>query len=181
VVLLGLMSLGLARVCASQELLRDSFDYPDGLVTNEWAFWNRDDPRGARIANWELDSGSLFARHGRGWTGIPDSRAPDPRSSSGNHSAVFRLDTRRRDFGDVEVSFELLDHGLSSTAATPAVAWDGVHVWLRYQSEYQLYYASINRRDDTSVIKKKVPGGASNGGTYYELGPAVAHKVPYGS
>jgi hypothetical protein len=50
---------------------------------------------------------------------------------------------------------------------------------LRYQSETSLYYASINRRDGTSVIKKKVTGGPDNGGTYYDLTPYVAHAVPY--
>jgi hypothetical protein len=28
----------------------------------------------------------------------------------------------------------------------------------------------VNRRDGTTQIKKKVPGGVSNGGTYYTLG-----------
>ena len=42
-------------------------------------------------------------------------------------------------------------------------------MFLRYQSEESLYYASIDRRDGTTAIKKKVPGGPSNGGTYYQL------------
>lgn len=64
--------------------------------------------------------------------------------------------------------------------ASPAVDWDGVHVFLRYQSQYRLDYASVNRRDGTAVTKKKRPGGPSNGGTYYTLGAEVAHAVPYG-
>ncbi len=93
---------------------------------------------------------------------------------------MFRLTTQRSDFGDVAVSLRLRNDGLSSTASTPPVDWDGIHVFLRYQSEYSLYYASVNRRDGTVVIKKKVPGGSSNGGTYYELTPDLAHAVPYG-
>jgi hypothetical protein len=45
---------------------------------------------------------------------------------------------------------------------------------------YSLYYASINRRDGTAVIKKKVPGGPSNDGMYYTLASA-AHVVPTSS
>jgi len=58
------------------------------------------------------------------------------------------------------------------------VAWDGIHIFLRYQSEYNLYYASINRREQTSVIKKKCQGGTDNGGTYYELTSYVPHAWP---
>jgi hypothetical protein len=161
-------------------LLSDSFGGGDGLITNEYAYWNPSDPSSVVSPVWELDSGSLFRRGGAGWTGVPDDRSPDATSSSGNNSAVFRLTTRRSDFGDVSVSFRLRNDGLSSTGSTPPVDWDGVHVFLRYQSEFSLYYASVNRRDGTVVIKKKVPGGPDNGGTYYELTPYVAHAVPYG-
>ena len=58
-----------------------------------------------------------------------------------------------------------------------------MHIFLRYQSEYQLYYASVNRRDGHVVIKKKCSGGPSNGGTYYELGPGEisGHAIPFGT
>lgn len=32
-----------------------------------------------------------------------------------------------------------------------------------------LFYASVNRCDQTVAIKKKMPGGSSNGGTYFTL------------
>jgi hypothetical protein len=159
----------------------DSFAYPNGLITNEYAYWNPSDPRAVQSPVWEMTSGSLFASNGEGWSGIPDDVGPNPTSSSGTDSAVFRLTTKENDFGDVAVSFKLLNQGLSSTASTPPVAWDGIHVFLRYQSEFNLYYASIDRRDNTVVIKKKVPGGPSNGGTYYDLSPNVSHVVPYNS
>lgn len=96
-------------------------------------------------------------------------------------SPVFRAVTRRGDFRDAEVRFSLLNRGLSSSPATPPVDWDGVHVFLRYQSQYHLYYASVNRRDGSVVIKKKTPGGPSNGGTYHDLSPRKPHPVPYGA
>lgn len=161
-------------------LFSDSFSqYPDGLITNEYAFWNTTDSKSIQSANWQMDSGSLFAIGGMGWTGIPNDISPNPLSTNGNDSSVFRLVTRQSNFGDVSVNFDLLNQGLNSSPSTPAVSWDGVHIFLRYQSEYNLYYASVNRRDNTVIIKKKVPGGPSNNGTYYELSRYVAHSVPY--
>lgn len=130
-----------------------------------------------------MTSGSLFASGGSYWTGIPDDIAPNATSSTGTNSAVFRLTSQRADFQNVAVSLTLHNNGLTSTSSTPPVAWDGVHIFLRYQSEYQLYYASVNRRDGHVVIKKKCPGGPSNGGTYYELGPGEVsgHAIPFGT
>jgi hypothetical protein len=147
----------------------DTFTRPDGLITNEYAFWNPSAPDRITDPNWELTSGSLFALSGAANTGIPDNRDPNATSSNGTDSAIFRALTRRTDWTNVSVSMRLKHEGFVSTSTTPAVAWDGVHVMLRYASEESLYYASVNRRDGTTQIKKKVPGGTSNGGTYYTL------------
>ena len=152
---------------------------PDGLITNEFAYWNPKSRAAVRSPDWELTSGSLFARQAAAWTGVPDDRAPDVNSSSGTNSAVFRMTTIRNDFHDVAVELKLRNDGLTKTASTPAVAWDGVHIFLRYQNQRHLYYASINRRDGKVVIKKKVPGGPSNGGTYFNLPPELPYPVPY--
>jgi hypothetical protein len=148
----------------------DSFSHPDGLMTNEFAFWNPVDPNRIEDPNWEMTSGSLFAKGGVGWTGVPDNREPNATSTTGTDSAIFRMTTRRTDFTNVSVSVRLRHEGFVTTSTTPAVAWDGIHLFLRYISEESLYYASVNRRDNTTQIKKKVPGGPSNGGTYYTLG-----------
>ncbi len=44
----------------------------------------------------------------------------------------------------------------------------GAHL-LALPKPQHLYYATIARRDGVAVIKKKCPGGSSNGGTYYDL------------
>lgn len=150
-------------------LLTDSFTRADGLITNEYAYWNPTAPDRVVDSTWWLNSGSLFARSGAGWTGRVDDIAPNATSSNGTDSAIFRLLTRRSDLTNVSVSLRLRHEGFSTTPSTPAVAWDGVHVFLRYASEESLYYASVDRRDGTTQIKKKVPGGSSNGGTYYTL------------
>ncbi len=163
---------------------RDDFDAANGangLITNEFAFWNPVDTSAVRSPSWQMTSGSLFWQDGTGWSGRADGCAPDRLSSTCTNSAVFRLNTARADFGDVRVDMALRLNALTSTASTPAVDWDGIHIWLRYQSEIRLYYASVNRRDGTVVIKKKCAGGASNGGTYYTLASVAGHAAPLGT
>lgn len=165
-------------------LFREEFGYPDGLITNEYATWNSGNADARVSPIWEMTSGSLFAQNGTGWTGKPDGcSSSSPDSEPCTASDVFRLNTKRHDFGNVTVSLDLRENGLTSSSRTPAVDWDGVHVWLHYQSEYKLYYASFNRRDGHVVIKKKCEGGSENGGTYYELGPGEAsgYPIPFGT
>ena len=168
--LLGLAAPSSAAVGSSGVVqLTDSFTLPNGLITNEYAFWNPTASARRTSPTWELTSGSLFARYGRAWSGKPDDIDPDASSSNGTDSAIFRMVTRRRDFSNVSVSFTLRRDRFLSTLSTPAVAWDGEHIFLRYSSEVSLYYVSFDRRDGTIAIKKKVAGGTSNGGTYYTL------------
>ena len=159
----------------NEPLLSVDFAGADGLLTNEYSFWNPLDPKSKISPLWSMDSGSLFVKSGWGWSGVPDTKPVDALSLTGNNSAVFRLTTKRKDFSDASVKFNLSISNLVTTPTTPAVDWDGVHVFLRYQSQYNLYYASISRRDQTCIIKKKVPGGPSNNGTYYDLGSYTPH------
>jgi hypothetical protein len=173
-----------ARARAGTLLFSDRFSRPNGangLITNEYAERNPADALAVRSQNWQVTSGSFFVKRGVGWTGAPDGCKPDRYSQSCNDSAVFRLHTRRVTFGDVAVSLRLLNHSLTSTARTPARAIDGVHLWLHYQSETELYAVSVNRRDASIVIKKKCPGGPSNGGTYYDLAKPLSNQpIPFG-
>jgi hypothetical protein len=163
-------------------LFQDSFSqYGNGLITNEFAFWNPTNPSAKRSEKWEMTSGSLFALNGEGWTGVPDSIGPNVLSTNGTNSAIFRLTTKDVFIGNVEVSLEILNDGLIETPKTPRMDLDGVHLFLRYQSEESLYYASVNRRDNRVVIKKKVPGGPSNNGTYVDLSDYVSYVVPFGT
>jgi hypothetical protein len=165
-------------------LFREEFNYPDGLITNEYATWNAGNADAKVSPIWEMTSGSLFAQDDSGWTGKPDGCSSSSANSSPcTASDVFRLNTKRDDFGNVTVSLDLRENSLTSSSRTPAVDWDGFHVWLHYQSEYKLYYASFNRRDGHVVIKKKCEGGSENGGTYYELGSGEesGYPIPFGT
>jgi hypothetical protein len=166
------------------ELFREEFNYPDGLVTNEYATWNPGSSAAKTSPLWEMTSGSLLAQSGTGWTGIPDGcSTASANSVPCTASDVFRLNSIRHDFGNVTVSLDLRNNYLTSSSRTPPQNWDGVHVWLHYQSEYNLYYASFNRRDGHIVIKKKCVGGSENGGTYYELGSGESsgYAIPFGN
>lgn len=115
---------------------------------------------GVNTSWWHVTSGRWTAAGGRAYA----------------DAGVFRADTRRVDFGDVDVSFTLVNNGLTTGSGE---SWHGVHMFLRRQSEFHTYYLSVNRRDNRALIKKKVPGGSSNGGTYYDLA-AAAFPVAYG-
>src|SRR4051812_1422032 len=83
---------------SAETLLSDDFNSPDGLVTNEYAFWNKSSPDARRSSRWEMDSGSLFVNGRCGWTGVPDDKAPNAASTNATNSAIFRLNTKRADF-----------------------------------------------------------------------------------
>lgn len=152
-----------------------------GLVTNEYATYNGGDPAARRSADWSVNSGSLFARDGSFWSGVPDDREPNATSSNGTDSAIFRVNTPRLGAADAVVRMKLRLNRMTSTPSTPQVAWDGVHLFLRYQSETNLYYASVARRDGAVVLKKKCNGGSSNGGTYYTLAERSGMGIPFGT
>jgi hypothetical protein len=159
-------------------IMHATFARPDGLVTNEYAEAHPQAAGAVASRLWLVTSGSMYARNGVGWTGVPDGESPDARSTNGTGSAVLRLVSRRRDLADVRVSLRLRVDRLIRTERTPAVDWDGVHVFLRYQSPQHLYYASVGRRDGKIVVKKKCPGGTSNGGTYVTLAEEPRFGIP---
>jgi hypothetical protein len=163
-----------ADAATGQVLFAAAFPATTTLVTNEYAYWNPQHTDKVVSPIWELTSGSLFAKGGAGWTGKIDDGRPDARSAKATNSATFRMRSRANAYKDVRLTMDLSVLGLTTTATTPKQAWDGVHLWLRYQSEFGLYAVSVARRDGVVVIKKKCPGGPSNDGTYYTLGKQVS-------
>ncbi|MFF7948446.1 hypothetical protein [Streptomyces griseorubiginosus] len=154
-------------------------EFPErGLVTNEFAYWHPDSPGARHSPDWTMTSGSLFGLDGAGWSGRPDGGRPDAGSVQATDSAVFRLASRRRDFGDTRLSLEVRPMEMVTTARTPAQPYDGVHLWLRFHSEQECYAVSLVRRDGRVVVKRKTPGGPANGGTYVTLGTASASIPP---
>jgi hypothetical protein len=155
------------------KVYRPALGKRNGLVTNSYANRNPKRKDAAYSPVWQVTAGSLFAVAGAGDTGRIDDGVPGPRSATHTGSAVFRINTRRSDFLNVKVSFTLSIAGQTTTAYTPASSYDGVHIWLRHKSQFELYAASVTRRDGVVLIKKKCPGGPTNGGAYYTLGAEV--------
>lgn len=164
-------------VIAQEPLLVDNFSRPNGLVTNEFAFFNPGNPAAVRSPTWIVTSGSLFVHDNAAWTGQPDRRPTGPTSALGTDSSVFRVITQRADFLNVAVSFGLLVQRFVPAPDGQAPGWQGVHAFLRYQSPDLLYVVSIDRIDGVIVIKKKVPGGSADGGTYYTLATVNGSRV----
>lgn len=160
-----------------EPLLVDDFSGPNGLVTNEFAYFNPGNRAAVRSATWIVTSGSLFVRDHAGWSGVPDRGLPGPRSATITDSSVFRAVTRRDDFQNVAVSFGLLVQRFMPAATGTAPGWQGVHIFLRYQSPALLYVVSVDRVDGVIVIKKKVPDGPIAGGTYYTLATMKGSSV----
>ncbi|HVG37775.1 MAG TPA: hypothetical protein VM870_00725 [Pyrinomonadaceae bacterium] len=168
---------GSARLCnftvGSNILFQDGFNGTDGLITNEYAHWNSD---GINSPDWDMTSGSLFRQSNTGWSGVPDTCAqPDKFSSSCTDSDVFRLNTFRTFAGNVRVSLALKNNSdiHDSNCNASDTCWHGVHIWGRYRTQYDLYYVSVNRADNQVVIKRKVPCGTDNQGTYFVLAQAA--------
>lgn len=109
---------------------------------------------------WQITSGSLSFDDGVARTDSP----------------VFRMVTADRRFNDVTVTVRLAVDDLHS-----GPDWSGAHVWVRYQSQYELYAVSVDREDGAMIIKKKCAGGSDNGGTYYDLTAYQSDApVPFG-
>lgn len=148
------------------------FPAGDTLISNEVAYQHPNERGVRRSAAWIVTSGSLFARDHTGWTGPIDGDSPDLDSRRHTGSAVFRAVTRRDDFQNVVVTFDLYIDGMTTTRRTGRHSYDGVHVFLRYHNPQSLYAVSVDRRDRTVAIKIKRPGGPVDGGDYTTLGTA---------
>lgn len=144
------------------------------LLTNEYAYWNKTAPDAKINSRWWVTSGTLYAKDGQGYSGVPDKTASalmDATSSKGNNSSALRFFSKEP-FGDTTLSFNYTLLGLSS--ALTAQSYDGIHVFIRRKDENNTYYISVSRRDQTIVIKKKLAG------TYYDLTEYKQSYTPIG-
>jgi hypothetical protein len=109
---------------------------------------------------WQITSGQLTYGQGVARTDSP----------------VFRMNSTDFGFGDVTITVRMAIDDLEG-----GPDWSGAHIGVRHQSQFQLYAVSVDREDDTMIIKKKCAGGPDNGGTYYNLTDyQPAGKLPYG-
>ncbi len=167
-------------------LFSDAFSSPNNaqydLITNEYATYNPGcataSPPCVVSPNWTVTSGTLFWQSGAGWSGVSDlCSGPVSEYSQGcNNSDVFRMNTKLSTFTNARVELDL-----DITAIRPhttSSSWDGVHILVRRVNETNLYTFSVERRDGALVIKRKCPGGTTNGGTYYTLASTAVNSYP---
>jgi len=173
------MTAAPAEAATITPYITDTFTKSNQLLTNAYAYSSPTSLRADHDGVWEMTSGSLFVRDNHGWSGKVQDGPVDATSTRTTGASVFRMRSQRDDMLNTRVTLRLRTDRYASTAKVPARDRDGVHLWLRYQSEENLYLVSMNRRDNTVVIKRKVPGGTSNGGTYKALGDA-RYTVPKG-
>jgi hypothetical protein len=153
-------------------LFRDSFDGPDRVITNHYAYFSPPYVDAHRSPTWEVESGCALQNRNRLWTGVPTFAEPNKECSNGTGSAVFRMWTKRDDFDDVAVSFGLRNDGYTREGRT----WDGVKIYLRRQDGDNFYTAEVNRREGNVIIQRKCDGryallgGVRSGATAARIG-----------
>jgi hypothetical protein len=135
-------------------LFRASFDGPDRVITNHFAYFAPDYVDAHRSRTWEVESGCALRDGNRLWTGVPTTNLPNRDCSNGSGSATFRMWTKRSDFADVAVSFGLRNNGYTMTGES----WDGVKIYLRRQDGDNFYTAEVNRREGNVIVQRKCDG-----------------------
>ena len=135
-------------------LFRDLFDGPDGVITNHYAYYEPEYVDAHRSPKWEVESGCALQSGNKLWTGEPTTNLPNRDCTNGTGSAVFRMWTKRTDFGDVAVSFGLRNNGFTPEGES----WDGVKIYLRRQDGDNFYTAEVNRREGNVIVQRKCDG-----------------------
>ena len=157
-------------------LFQDNFDGRDRVITNQHAYYSPDDPAAHRSPIWEVQSGCALRDGNRLWTGVPTTNLPDRDCSNGSGSAVFRMWTKRADFENVAVSFDLHHNRYMPDGES----WDGVKIYLRRQDGDNFYTAEVNRREGNVIVQRKCDGAyALLGGTRSAATPAYAGEWEY--
>lgn len=161
-------------------LLASAFSGPDRLDADAYAYWNKGSCA-PRDAAWEVTSGAWFIHNGAGYSGKPTvdaGNSPCIATYQNSGSDTLRMNTTRNDFAntDIQFDYDLIAHGGFGGTTN---SYDGLHIWTRHQSPYDLYAVSLGRWDGEMVIKKKVPVNEahcttpSDGGCYTELNTPV--------
>ncbi|MFD0710531.1 discoidin domain-containing protein [Paenibacillus sp. GCM10027626] len=118
-------------------------------------------------ALWEADTGKFVADNGWGYSGKPN---------EWGDRWFFRTNTRNFDIGDATVTWKYRSAPFGQDGYTVESS-DAVDLWLRYQTQYNLYVLQFDRTNNAVVAKRKVPAEGwsgpsnlvSNKGVYYSL------------
>ena len=154
-------------------MLEDHFDAADGLITGHEFYEPGTFPANgtSRPTNpsplWEGDNGHFYRSGQWGYSGTPN---------EWKDRYFFRMNTRNFAIGDAAVSWRYRSAEFGADGWPPEGA-DAVDVWVRYQTQYNLYAFQFDRTDNSIQVKRKVPAEGwkgppdlvANKGVYYTL------------
>ncbi len=162
-------------------IFADTLAGSDGIITSSEYYAFADFPRGGTSlpsnpsALWEGDSGTLFRQSDWGYSGRP---------IDWESKYFYRFNTRSFAIGDATISwtYRSAPFGQEGYAVEGA---DAVDVWLRYQTQYNLYVLQFDRTNDCVQAKRKVPAQGwsgpsnqiANQGVYYSLPTDAAQPI----
>ena len=159
----------------------DSFAGSDGLITSYRYYASAPFPRGGTsLASnpspfWEGDSGSLSRQGGWGYSGRP---------IDWGNKYFYRFNTRDFAIGDATISWKYRSAPFGQDGYAVEGA-DAVDVWLRYQTQYDVYVFQFDRTNDCVQAKRKIPAAGwsgpsnliANNGVYYTLPTDSAQPI----
>ncbi|HRC08194.1 MAG TPA: hypothetical protein PLV41_08255 [Miltoncostaeales bacterium] len=163
-----LVSVAASRWGSPTPPLTESLQGRDRLVSNEYAMSHPEDASAVASRIWLVTSGSLFVRNGVGYSGAATRGTVDARSTQTN-SAALRAVTRQMEPADVALNMRMRLLSLVPGDGDIDSGWDGFHTFVRYRSVAEFYLVSAAARDGFITIRRKRPGGESNGGHYVAL------------
>jgi len=156
-------------------IVQDDFNsYTNGqIITDYTTYLSTPFPNGGTSGPgnpsslWEADTGKFVADNGWGYSGKPN---------EWGDRWFFRTNTRNFDIGDATINWKYRSapYGQDGYAVESS---DAVDLWLRYQTQYNLYVLQFDRTNNAVVAKRKVPATGwtgpsnliSNKGVYYSL------------
>lgn len=169
--LLALLLIGIGG--SGPVIVQDSFEGADGVVTSHEHYAEAQFPLGGTSSPsnpspvWEGDSGWFFRRGNWGYSGRP---------SDWRDRYFFRMNTRNFAIRDAAVSWRYRSAQFGEDGY-PSESADAVDVWVRYQTQYNLYAFQFDRTNDGVQAKRKIPADGwsgpkalvANKGVYYTL------------
>jgi hypothetical protein len=166
---------------AGASTIQDSFDGLDGVITSPLYYLSASFPGGGTSKStnpselWEGDSGTFHRQGAWGYSGRPIDWA---------NKYFFRYNTRNFNVGDATIAWQYRS-GAFGQDGYAVEGSDATGVWLRYQTQYNLYVWQFDRTNSCMQLKRKVPGQnwtgpanlVSNKGVYYSLPTDSAQPI----
>lgn len=160
-------------------LFRDAFDCTAGLITSTQYYNFASFPAGGTSKtdnpskSWEMGTGFAVATNEWLHFGTP--------RQVGKPEYV-RFNSRRFDFGNVDIFWKYRSGPYGGPDGYPTNdASYAVDLWVRYQTQYNLYVIQFDRMDSRIYVKRKVPAAGWGGPNDYLANEGVYYYIPMDS